>query len=280
MTHIARVEWPSSIPTRSRISAAALLVNVIARISPTRARCVWTRYAIRCVSTRVLPEPAPARISSGPSPCSTASRWGGLRPSRRSATRWSAAASDDTRSRIGAPPAAAWRRNCTASPRKDSALLDAPCGCPMTCGRTGAVRGTFDGAAAVRGRGHMRTRRFGRQALVFLAAAAAFSSPAAAAEASCAHASAVPSQLSTRAASHALLCLVNDARRAHGLAPVGYERHLGAAARRHADDMAAHDFFDHVSPRTGTMESRVQHTGYLRRVHALSLGEAIAWGTA
>ena len=150
----------------------------------------------------------------------------------------------------------------------------------MTCGRTGAVRGTFDGAAAVRGRGHMRTRRFGRQALVFLAAAAAFSSPAAAAEASCAHASAVPSHLSTRAASHALLCLVNDARRAHGLPPVGYERHLGAAARRHADDMAAHDFFDHVSPSTGTMESRVQHTGYLRSARAWSLGEAIAWGTA
>ena len=29
-----------------------------------------------CVSTRVLPEPAPARISSGPSPCTTASRCG------------------------------------------------------------------------------------------------------------------------------------------------------------------------------------------------------------
>ena len=43
MTHIARVEWPSSSPTRSRISVAALLVKVIARISPARARCVCTR---------------------------------------------------------------------------------------------------------------------------------------------------------------------------------------------------------------------------------------------
>jgi uncharacterized protein YkwD len=150
----------------------------------------------------------------------------------------------------------------------------------MTCGRTGGVRGTFDGAAAVRGRGHIWTRRFGRQALIFLAAAAAFSSPAAAAEASCAHASAVPSHLSSRAASHALLCLINYARRAHGLRPVGYERHLGAAARGHAGDMAVHDFFDHVSPRTGTMQSRVEHAGYLRRVRAWSLGEALAWGTA
>src|ERR671919_3228083 len=35
---------------------------------------------MRCVSTRVLPEPAPARISSGPSPWSTASRWGSFSP--------------------------------------------------------------------------------------------------------------------------------------------------------------------------------------------------------
>src|SRR3954452_17137141 len=38
---------------------------------------------MRWVRTRVLPEPAPARISSGPSPCVTASRWGALRPSSR-----------------------------------------------------------------------------------------------------------------------------------------------------------------------------------------------------
>src|SRR4051794_23889569 len=38
---------------------------------------------MRCVSTRVLPEPAPARISSGPAPCVTASRCSGFRPSRR-----------------------------------------------------------------------------------------------------------------------------------------------------------------------------------------------------
>src|SRR3954449_4630274 len=38
---------------------------------------------MRRVSTAVLPEPAPARIRSGPSPCTTASRWGSFRPSRR-----------------------------------------------------------------------------------------------------------------------------------------------------------------------------------------------------
>src|SRR4051812_27379623 len=48
---------------------------------------------MRWVSTRVLPEPAPARINSGPSPCTTASRWGGLRPASSSSILGSWAAS-------------------------------------------------------------------------------------------------------------------------------------------------------------------------------------------
>src|SRR2546421_595772 len=83
MTHILRAWLPTRASTRSRISCAALLVKVIARISLGWAWRVPTRWAIRCVSTRVLPELAPARMRSGPSACSTASRWGSLRPSRR-----------------------------------------------------------------------------------------------------------------------------------------------------------------------------------------------------
>src|SRR5215467_7990444 len=41
------------------------------------------RYAIRYVMTRVLPDPAPARISSGPTVWSTASRCSGLSLSRK-----------------------------------------------------------------------------------------------------------------------------------------------------------------------------------------------------
>src|SRR5215217_4411203 len=48
---------------------------------------------MRWVSTRVLPDPAPARISNGPSPCTTASRWGGLRPASSSSILGSWAAS-------------------------------------------------------------------------------------------------------------------------------------------------------------------------------------------
>ena len=43
MTHIARVRRPTSSSTRSRISWAALFVNVIARISFARARPVRSR---------------------------------------------------------------------------------------------------------------------------------------------------------------------------------------------------------------------------------------------
>src|ERR1700694_4454287 len=81
--------------TRLRISRAALLVNVTARISPGSARPCWISQAIRCVSTRVLPLPAPAKISSGPSSAVTAARCGGFSPAKRSIAR-SAAGEEDT----------------------------------------------------------------------------------------------------------------------------------------------------------------------------------------
>src|SRR5512133_3822416 len=59
--------------TRSCISRAALLVKVTARMLPgATPRSV--RYAMREVITRVLPVPAPARISTGPCRVMTASR--------------------------------------------------------------------------------------------------------------------------------------------------------------------------------------------------------------
>jgi uncharacterized protein YkwD len=148
----------------------------------------------------------------------------------------------------------------------------------MTCDRTRDVWGILDGMAARRGHGHIWTRRAAVQALIFVAAAAAFSSPAAAAKSRCAHASASPSQLSTPAASRSLRCLINGVRRAHHLRPVRTERHLRSAARRHATDMAGRNYFAHASPAGTTMEKRVRHSGYLRRVREWWLGEALAWG--
>ena len=67
LTHIVRATPPTRSSMRSRISPAALLVKVMARISSGRAWPAAMRWATRWVSTRVLPEPAPARMSSGPS---------------------------------------------------------------------------------------------------------------------------------------------------------------------------------------------------------------------
>ena len=63
----SRPPSPTSARIRSRISAAALLVNVTARICHGLTPLTPIRYATRWASTRVLPEPAPARMSSGPS---------------------------------------------------------------------------------------------------------------------------------------------------------------------------------------------------------------------
>src|SRR5690606_1918042 len=86
-THIIRARPPTSSATRSRISAAALVVNVIARIEPGWAPRAAMSQAMRRVSTRVLPDPAPATTSSGPPTWDTAVRWASLRPSRSSSER-------------------------------------------------------------------------------------------------------------------------------------------------------------------------------------------------
>src|SRR5215471_5254815 len=65
---------PTSESTRLAISDAALLVNVTARIESGCTPTPSIKCAIRYVMTRVLPLPAPARISTGPSVVSTASR--------------------------------------------------------------------------------------------------------------------------------------------------------------------------------------------------------------
>ncbi len=81
---IARAVRPSMCSRRSRISPAALFVNVIARISFGFTPCALIRWATRWVSTLVLPEPAPAITSSGPSTCNAASRWASFRSARSS----------------------------------------------------------------------------------------------------------------------------------------------------------------------------------------------------
>src|SRR5436309_10224471 len=75
--HRPRGSAPSSAATRARISPAALLVNVTAKMRDGATPRSRMRCAIRAVSTRVLPEPAPASTRSGPPGWRTAaSCWG------------------------------------------------------------------------------------------------------------------------------------------------------------------------------------------------------------
>ena len=67
---------------RSFISRAALLVKVTASTWLGNALRLARMWAIRVVRTRVLPVPAPASTSTGPSSASTAARCSGLSPAR------------------------------------------------------------------------------------------------------------------------------------------------------------------------------------------------------
>src|SRR6266545_2262035 len=78
----ARTPITSSASNRPRISPAALSVKVTARISSDRNAPVATSFATRCVIVVVLPEPAPARMQTGPRTASAARRCSGFNPSR------------------------------------------------------------------------------------------------------------------------------------------------------------------------------------------------------
>ena len=78
-----RASTPStpSASSRRRISPAALSVKVTARISSERNAPEATCCAIRRVIVVVLPEPAPARMQTGPRTASAARRCSGFSPS-------------------------------------------------------------------------------------------------------------------------------------------------------------------------------------------------------
>lgn len=70
-----------------------------------------------------------------------------------------------------------------------------------------------------------------------------------------------------------VVALTNRARAKAGLKMLRPDPKLMAAAKEHADDMAEHDFFDHVSRDGSTFVDRARRLGY-KDVS----GENIAWG--
>jgi uncharacterized protein YkwD len=88
---------------------------------------------------------------------------------------------------------------------------------------------------------------------------------------------------SGRASAHALaaatVCLLNRARRRHGLGPLRLDGHLARAATAHARDMAVHDYMSHSSRGGRDPGQRMLRDGYRCRTRSCALGENIAWSS-
>lgn len=103
--------------------------------------------------------------------------------------------------------------------------------------------------------------------------------PAAPAASACPSANARPAELSGPALVRATLCVLNAERDRQGLRPLRLHRRLSAAARRHASDMAAKNFFDHNSLDGSSFVDRIRRAGYMRGARRWTVAENIAWGS-
>jgi uncharacterized protein YkwD len=78
----------------------------------------------------------------------------------------------------------------------------------------------------------------------------------------------------------AVLCLINQERAQHGIAPLEPNRQLEEAAESHAGELIADDYFAHVSPTGETPVDRIRTTGYIPGPNVgYVIGENLAWGT-
>ncbi len=62
-----------------------------------------------------------------------------------------------------------------------------------------------------------------------------------------------------------LLALCNNARQAHGVAPLQWSAQLAAVAQRHAQAMATQGYFDHVDRQHRAVGERLNDSGYRYR---------------
>jgi len=76
----------------------------------------------------------------------------------------------------------------------------------------------------------------------------------------------------------AVVCAVNIERATRSRPPLTARPELATAARRHARDMVARNYFAHTSPSGRTFVDRLRTAGYLVPGDAWAAGEALAWG--
>src|SRR3954454_818885 len=80
-------------------------------------------------------------------------------------------------------------------------------------------------------------------------------------------------------AADALVCLVHAERTSRGLKPLRRDGDLAESGRRHAGDMARHNYFSHVTPSGRTVGDRAVEAGYVTPDQTWKVGEDLGWGT-
>ena len=76
----------------------------------------------------------------------------------------------------------------------------------------------------------------------------------------------------------AVVCEINRERAERGLTAVEPVDRLAGAAREHARDMVARQYFSHVTPEGETLSSRLRAAGYIGPRWYWHIGEVLAWG--
>ena len=94
----------------------------------------------------------------------------------------------------------------------------------------------------------------------------------------CGHTGGTAGRLSGRYMRRGVICLINHARRRHGLRPYRPNFKLTRAATRHSRSMVRRDYFSHYGPGGSTPGDRIAKTGYFNGTSARAWGENIAAG--
>ncbi len=109
------------------------------------------------------------------------------------------------------------------------------------------------------------------------AALIAFAVPAAAS--ACPNAGTAPAELTVGEARTAVICLMNQRRRAAGARKLGADPRLHRAAQRHSRAMDAANFFSHNGLGGSSPTTRIRATGYLSGARAWGIAENLRWGS-
>jgi uncharacterized protein YkwD len=117
-------------------------------------------------------------------------------------------------------------------------------------------------------------------ALLIAAAPAVGVGEASARSAGCEYSHRAPHQVSGKHARHAVICLINEMRRRHGLHHLSSMRSLNESGKRHSSYMRRHACFSHQCPGEGNLVSRITATSYLPCGCTWFVGENIAEATS